>query len=451
MSRPVRRSPGSGTVVRSPGLETGAEGHHEAFTTRHSSATASRRSPSASRRRRSSPTSRGRRAARARNLVVALSEWRQRRAQHGGAVQRSVLLQPPAEHRRAGRTGAADRQRQLAGKALGLHPRLTGLHDIFNEGRLAIVQRTGYTNSSRSHFQGTRHLGHRQHRVAERRRLARPLSRHAAVAARSAGRLEHDARDAARAADASNVGVPAIPDARSYAFSSPNSGAEAATSGPRDRASPPTSRRSRPHRRSQQHRAGRHSDARPRRHGGRRTPDSATYPNNGFAQALRTVAGCDRARRRHARLLGADRRLRHPRLAGQRRRRRLRQPDGARSTTACSRSTPICATRDCSTTRSSCSSRSSAAASRRTAARAPTTARPASCWRSAAACAAGSTARHAVARSGSGQPVAREQRRRRPLRNRLPRRLRARARQLARRQFDSDPRRRLPRPGPAII
>jgi uncharacterized protein (DUF1501 family) len=42
-----------------------------------------------------------------------------------------------------------------SGKVLGLHPRLTGLRQIFNEGRLAIIQRTGYKNSSRSHFQGT--------------------------------------------------------------------------------------------------------------------------------------------------------------------------------------------------------------------------------------------------------------------------------------------------------
>ena len=42
-----------------------------------------------------------------------------------------------------------------SGKALGLHPRLTGLQTIFNEGHLAIVQRAGYANSSRSHFQGT--------------------------------------------------------------------------------------------------------------------------------------------------------------------------------------------------------------------------------------------------------------------------------------------------------
>ncbi len=42
-----------------------------------------------------------------------------------------------------------------SGKALGLHPRLTGLRDIFNQGRLALIQRTGYQNSSRSHFTGT--------------------------------------------------------------------------------------------------------------------------------------------------------------------------------------------------------------------------------------------------------------------------------------------------------
>src|SRR4029077_21120712 len=38
--------------------------------------------------------------------------------------------------------------------ALGLHPRLTGLKQIFDQGRLALVQRTGYPNQSRSHFQG---------------------------------------------------------------------------------------------------------------------------------------------------------------------------------------------------------------------------------------------------------------------------------------------------------
>ena len=39
--------------------------------------------------------------------------------------------------------------------ALGLHPRLTGLKQIFDSGRLAFIQRTGYANQSRSHFLGT--------------------------------------------------------------------------------------------------------------------------------------------------------------------------------------------------------------------------------------------------------------------------------------------------------
>src|SRR5438874_1969555 len=42
-----------------------------------------------------------------------------------------------------------------SGKPLGLHPRLNGLKDIFNQGRLALIQRVGYENSSRSHFLGT--------------------------------------------------------------------------------------------------------------------------------------------------------------------------------------------------------------------------------------------------------------------------------------------------------
>ena len=44
----------------------------------------------------------------------AVSERRQRRAQHADPVQRSVLLQPPADARRAGRAGAADRHRLVA-------------------------------------------------------------------------------------------------------------------------------------------------------------------------------------------------------------------------------------------------------------------------------------------------------------------------------------------------
>jgi len=42
-----------------------------------------------------------------------------------------------------------------SGRPLGLHPRLTGLRGIFNQGKLALIQRVGYQNSSRSHFSGT--------------------------------------------------------------------------------------------------------------------------------------------------------------------------------------------------------------------------------------------------------------------------------------------------------
>jgi len=41
-----------------------------------------------------------------------------------------------------------------SGAHLGLHPRLRGLKSVFDGGRLSIVQRTGYPNSSRSHFTG---------------------------------------------------------------------------------------------------------------------------------------------------------------------------------------------------------------------------------------------------------------------------------------------------------
>jgi uncharacterized protein (DUF1501 family) len=112
-----------------------------------------------------------------------------------------------------------------AGNALGLHPRMTGLRNIFNDGRLAIVQRTGYENSSRSHFQGldiwgtaapgsptgTGWLG----KFLETVQPANVLSGWSAT------------RELPRALMSRTVSVPAIPDARTYSFNSPNSGAEA--------------------------------------------------------------------------------------------------------------------------------------------------------------------------------------------------------------------------------
>ena len=54
-----------------------------------------------------------------------------------------------------------------AGTALGLHPRLTGLRTIFNAGRLALIQRTGYRTRA-ARISRNRHLVDRRSR--DRRR-----------------------------------------------------------------------------------------------------------------------------------------------------------------------------------------------------------------------------------------------------------------------------------------
>ena len=86
-----------------------------------------------------------------------------------------------------------------SGVALGLHPRLGGLRQMFDAGTLALIQRTGYPQLEPFAFHRHRHLGHRQPVEPDRRGLARPLSRHVAVAGRSARRLGNRARSAARA------------------------------------------------------------------------------------------------------------------------------------------------------------------------------------------------------------------------------------------------------------
>jgi uncharacterized protein (DUF1501 family) len=111
-----------------------------------------------------------------------------------------------------------------SGRALGLHPRLTGLRDIFNEGRLAIMQRVGYPNSSRSHFQGFDIWG-----TAD---PASPssmgwLGRYLETVPSNALSGWSATRELPRALLSRDVSVPAIPDARTYSFNSPNTGAEA--------------------------------------------------------------------------------------------------------------------------------------------------------------------------------------------------------------------------------
>ena len=109
---------------------------------------------------------------------------------------------------------------------LGLHPRLTGLKQIFDQGRLALVQRTGYPNQSRSHFTGSdiwstanpnnsQALGWLGRYLDSLPSPVDPL-----VGWNTTGSLPH-------VLQAGHVAVPAIANTSSYAFSSPNTGVEA--------------------------------------------------------------------------------------------------------------------------------------------------------------------------------------------------------------------------------
>jgi uncharacterized protein (DUF1501 family) len=111
--------------------------------------------------------------------------------------------------------------------ALGLHPRLTGLRQIFNQGRLAFVQRTGYPNQSRSHFLGTdiwstaNPANSTEFGWLGRYLDALPSPVDPLVGWNATSTLPH-------VMQAGHVSVPAIANPSTYAFSSPNSGAEAA-------------------------------------------------------------------------------------------------------------------------------------------------------------------------------------------------------------------------------
>jgi uncharacterized protein (DUF1501 family) len=113
-----------------------------------------------------------------------------------------------------------------SGKALGLHPKLTGLKDIFNQGRLALIQRVGYENSSRSHFFGTdiwstaNPSNSAGNGWVGRYLATLPPPLDPLVAWNTTGDTPH-------ALLSSTVSVASIPSVSGYAFNSPNSGSEA--------------------------------------------------------------------------------------------------------------------------------------------------------------------------------------------------------------------------------
>jgi len=174
--------------------------------------------------------------------------------------------------------------------ALGLHPRLTGLKSIFDAGRLAIVQRTGYANQSRSHFTGfdiwgtanttnTSGTGWLGRYLDSLRPPLDPLV------------VWNTARETPRPLQARTVGVPAITNPSQYAFASPNTGAEAAferTAQTRISSHVPVDR---PHLAFVNSTTQAALGTLDRVATVASYQPSLAYPNNGFGQALRAVAG----------------------------------------------------------------------------------------------------------------------------------------------------------------
>jgi uncharacterized protein (DUF1501 family) len=176
------------------------------------------------------------------------------------------------------------------GHPLGLHPRLTGLRSIFNAGRLAVLQRTGYPNSSRSHFEGTDIWSTASPSSPSgfgwigRYLDALPAPVDPLTGWSTAGTLP-------RTMQGRTTAVPAIPNAQAYAFVSPNSGADAGFA--RDAATRIASHLpvDRPHLAfvNGTAQAAFATLDRVAQVGAYRP--SVTYPNNGLGLALRTVAG----------------------------------------------------------------------------------------------------------------------------------------------------------------
>ena len=175
-----------------------------------------------------------------------------------------------------------------AGNALGLHPRLTGLRDIFNQGRLAVIQRAGYANSSRSHFQGSDIWGTADPNAPSSMGW---LGRFLETVPRDPLAAWTTTRDLPRALMSRSVAVPAIPDARAYSFASPNTGEEAVNeraAATRIASHVPVDR---PQLAFVNASARSALDTLDRVATFANYTGTVTYPNNGLAQALRTVAG----------------------------------------------------------------------------------------------------------------------------------------------------------------
>ena len=176
------------------------------------------------------------------------------------------------------------------GRALGLHPRLGGLLNVFNEGHLALVQRTGYQNSSRSHFEATDIYGTANPQATSGSgwlgryldTLPRPLDALAAW---------NTTEETPRALLSGTSGVPSIPNATTYTFASPNRGVAALEERAAAQAMAANPAAGRPHLAFVNSTSRGAIETLDRVAEARSYTPTLAYPNNGFALALRTVAG----------------------------------------------------------------------------------------------------------------------------------------------------------------
>jgi uncharacterized protein (DUF1501 family) len=180
----------------------------------------------------------------------------------------------------------------VAGNALGLHPRLSGLRTIFNAGRLALIQRTGYENSSRSHFEGTDIWSTGDPRVPQgngwlgRYLDTLPSPVDPLTAWCTAGTIP-------RTLFSNRVAVPSIPSVTGYAFQTPNQASVSEVGFARDSAQRIASHVpvDQPHLAFVNGTAQAAFATLDRVTSVGTYVSSVTYPNNGFALALRTIAG----------------------------------------------------------------------------------------------------------------------------------------------------------------
>ena len=176
------------------------------------------------------------------------------------------------------------------GTPLGLNPRLTGLRSIFNAGRLAIIQRTGYANSSRSHFQGTDIWSTANPAASQG---AGWLGRYLDLLPAPVDPLTawSTVRETPHTLLARTVGVASIPSVPAYAFASPNGGTDAVAA--KDSAIRIASHLpvDVPHLSFVNSTAQAAFATMDRVAQVNTYVPTVTYPNNGLAQALRAVAG----------------------------------------------------------------------------------------------------------------------------------------------------------------